>query len=57
MTKEEWNCIKNPVITIDKELDNYILPPAFQKKVEQAKEMLAKYPIPKEIYGYDRVAK
>ena len=57
MTKEEWNCIKNQVIRINKELDKYNGTPVFQKKVELAKEMLAKYPLPKEIYDYDGIAK
>ena len=56
-SKEEWNCIKNPVISINKELDKYNGKPVFQKKLDLAKEMLAKYPIPKEIYDYDMIAK
>ena len=56
-SKEEWNCIKNPVIRINKELDKYNGKPVFQKKLDLANEMLAKYPIPKEIYDYDVIAK
>ena len=51
--QEEWNCIKNPVIRINKELDEYNNMPVFQKKLDKAKEMLAKYPLPNEIYDYD----
>ena len=53
MSKEEWNCIKNPVIRINKELDKYNEMPVFQKKLNLANEMLSKYPLPKEIYDYD----
>ena len=56
-SKEEWNCIKNPVIRINKELDKYNGVPVFKKQFDLAMEILAKYPIPKEIYDYDRIAK
>ena len=46
--KEEWNCIKNPVIRVNKELNKYNSMPVFQKKLDRANEFLAKCPPPKE---------
>ena len=48
-SQEEWNCIKNPVIRINKELDKYNGKPVFQKKLDLANEFLAKCPPPKEL--------
>jgi len=48
VSKEEWNCIKNPVIRVNKELNKYNSMPVFQKKLDRANEFLAKCPPPKE---------
>ncbi|MCL2074636.1 MAG: hypothetical protein FWH18_11990 [Marinilabiliaceae bacterium] len=57
VSKEEWNSIKNPVIRINKDLDKYNEKPVFQKKLKLAMEMLAKYPLPKEIYDFEMITK
>lgn len=41
---EELNKSKTPIAVYDKRLDKYENMPLFQKKVDKANEMLAKYP-------------